>query len=499
MRSWRFALLLTPVGALGVFLGAQGCSQILGFNDYKVTTDGSNFPETGGEAGGDDGGCVGPNGCYACTPTTNDQLQNACTQAQCVPFDEATRIKGYTGKLPDIPDPLDAGTPDGSTTTPDAAALPLCTSLGKPVVYVTGTAKPLVTALGRALFNDPDPVLIAYRGQLSCTGLDQILNGSPNVGTASYWNPASPKTNNEETCALPVPDAGTLFTDIGISDVFADTCVTLSGGLPKDVSDVFGPVQAVAFIVPKASQQKVVSADGAYYVYGLGNQSGTDPWTDEAFIYKRDPTSGTSLSIAPAIGIPPAKWRGVDPGYTAKMLSSVATAAQPEKTIGLAQLINLDQNASLQLNELAFKMRGQSCGYYPDSSSTSKDKKNVRDGHYFLWGPAHFFVKIDPASGQPRDAGVRRILGMLAGTVKPPAGLDLISVESTLNLVPTCAMQVERTRESGPLTPFAPKNACGCYFDQVATGSTSCKTCQIDTDCTEPGRPVCSYGYCEAQ
>ncbi len=49
---------------------------------------------------------------------------------------------------------------------------------------------------------------------------------------------------------------------------------------------------------------------------------------------------------------------------------------------------------------------GQSCGYYPDSSATSLDKQNVRDGHCAIWGPLQRMRALAEQSGSaPFDPG----------------------------------------------------------------------------------------------
>jgi hypothetical protein len=64
---------------------------------------------TGGAAGaagaaGSGGNCTGTDGCYSCTPTTNDQFLNACTTADCAPFDNSTlSMLGPSGQLPPLP------------------------------------------------------------------------------------------------------------------------------------------------------------------------------------------------------------------------------------------------------------------------------------------------------------------------------------------------------------------------------------------------------------
>ncbi|MFT3771377.1 MAG: hypothetical protein QM820_38680 [Minicystis sp.] len=56
-----------------------------------------------------DGGIQG-GGCFGCAPTDDPELLNACTDAQCFPFDNRKRVTALAdgGKLPPLPSP-DAG------------------------------------------------------------------------------------------------------------------------------------------------------------------------------------------------------------------------------------------------------------------------------------------------------------------------------------------------------------------------------------------------------
>jgi hypothetical protein len=96
------------------------------------------------------------------------------------------------------------------------------------------------------------------------------------------------------------------------------------------------------------------------------------------------------------------------------------------------------------------------------------------------------------------NAKAGEVVGYLAGTRPAPAGLDLVKIEAQRHAVPQCAMRVRRTQEMGPAMSFAPAAACGCYYEAVATNSTTCKACATAAECP-PSAPVCSYGYCEAQ
>lgn len=56
-------------------------------------------PTTGGEE------CFGPNDCWMCTPTTNGQVINGCTDATCEAFANARRLPLLEpdGSLPPLP------------------------------------------------------------------------------------------------------------------------------------------------------------------------------------------------------------------------------------------------------------------------------------------------------------------------------------------------------------------------------------------------------------
>ena len=100
--------------------------------------------------------------------------------------------------------------------------------------------------------------------------------------------------------------------------------------------------------------------------------------------------------------------------------------------------------------------------------------------------------------GYPINKSAGDVISYLTGTKSAPGGFDLIALLAGANIVPACAMQVRRMSELGPLTSFAPERACGCYFEEVATGKTTCKACMSDVECGEAS-PKCNYGYCETQ
>ena len=380
-----------------------------------------------------------------------------------------------------------------------------------PVVYIEGStgSAPFVNQLQQALAIDPDPINLVYIGDGSCVGTSNFF-GRSMIDTNALQPPPSPTYytgagSAAQHCTLP---AGQV-TDIAVSDVYAPSCGNLPGGvLPPNIADFPGPVQPMLFAVPKASSQQSISANAAYFVFGFGNGSGVAPWTVNSSIYRRDPTSGTQALLSVATGIPLTQWAGVDATLlpvnimaglsgTSAVVNALETDPNPEQAIAIFSATNL--NVSL-VSVLAYKDRDQACGYYPDSSPTSKDKANVRDGHYALWGPIHFFTNVD-GSGSPVSHEVQRILNYITGTLPAPGGLDLVQIEALANLVPECAMRVKRSVEMGPLVSFAVPS-CGCYFDYVATGQSTCQPCAKQSDCPATA-PVCNLNYpkafCETQ
>ena len=107
---------------------------------------------------------------------------------------------------------------------------------------------------------------------------------------------------------------------------------------------------------------------------------------------------------------------------------------------------------------LGFQAHGQSCAYLPDSSLTSRDKLNVRDGHYPLWGRIHFFAAR--SNGMLLSPAAAAFMSPFSSPVLDPVILSAI-IKS--GLVPPCAMKVRRVSDLGDFTYFDPPPvACGC-------------------------------------
>jgi len=374
-----------------------------------------------------------------------------------------------------------------------------------PVIYITGSSavKPIIAALGPILFaSNTRPSTIVYRSQGSCNGVSATVAGVPmapagSTTSAIFWDPnsntlaAGSTTAKEEKCVFTNPPTA-IFADIGVSDVFAQTCGQALQGLPQGIADFQGPIQSMTFAVPKGSKESSISAEAAYLLFGLAK---LPPWTDNLFIHRRNETSGTQQMIATAIGVDAKVWTGTNGGSSDGVfaaMSGVVDQATADKSIGI---LAADYSARPELKQLAYQHYGQRCGYRPDVQPL--DKRNTREGRYAIWGPLHLFTQVDAGSGLAKKQEARDIIAYLTGTEPPPLGVDLIRTEVGLHIVPPCAMKVQRKSEIGPMTPFKPARACGCAFDKEAVGTTSCKSCTTNAQCT--GTESCNFGFCEKQ
>ena len=477
--------------------GATGCAQIIGANDYSVESTGAST-----------GGCVdAKTGCYACAPTTREQFLNACTDAVCVPFDTSkVTALNADGSRPDAPDGTGGATSSSAaattttttdaTTTSDASSSSGggdgCDALPQPIVYVTGSSasKPFLSEIAHTLATQGQ-LSVVYQSQGSCAGVDAIFDGKRIQGTASYWDAAVGSTSAaEKTCKL-TTDSGGARVDIGISDVFATTCRALPQGFPVGIDDTFGPIQAMELVTASSSPETSIDSDAAYFVYGFGSESGVSPWNDASDIFQRTASSGTQNIIAKAIGLEVSKFHGVANASSDAMLASLVSASQSPadapKSIGMLSADYADTNHQT-LRVLAFQDIGQKCAYYPDSTPNQLDKQNVRDGHYPMWGPLHFFTK------NPSD-GASTLVNYLSGS-STLSGVDVIQLYVGAHVVPRCAMKVSRTADGAELQPFTPDSSCGCAFEVAVGAGSECKACSSPAQCPAEA-PTCSFGYCE--
>jgi hypothetical protein len=367
--------------------------------------------------------------------------------------------------------------------------------LGANAIVISGS-----TAMGPTIKATAVPLLSAgnvdvyYYHPGSCTGTNAYLNGDDLTGKSVDHYDA---TGMLTTCTLPAGSKA----DLGVSDVFTEVCT--GAARAANVIDVQGPVQSMLFVVPAMSQQKALVAEEGYFVFGFGTAGymGTPiaPWADQTKFSIRNTGSGTQQMIARAVGLTAEQMKGMDAGGSGAVVTALTTAnatpATAETAIGILSSDLYDVNRT-NLKSLAFQAFKQKHAYYADSSATSTDKRNVRDGHYDIWGPIHLIAKTG-ADGKTLKTQVQDFIDFFS-LKKPLTGVKMIDVITDAHVIPSCAMKVKRDVEMGPLAPYTPAAgaACGCYFEEhLKAGSSGCTACTDNSMCT--GGKTCSNGFCE--
>jgi ABC-type phosphate transport system substrate-binding protein len=372
-----------------------------------------------------------------------------------------------------------------------ASAAP-CAGLPNPIYGLGGSAQqPLVGALATELSKQNPATTIVYDSSKgACSGINGLYGPTPTkmTGTAAYWS----ADGTQGTCDLPIAGESADFGTLGNS---ATLCPNIPS-LPAEIGDFRGPVTAVNVFVPKASSQQSISAEGLYFVYGFGATGQAAPWTDESVIIRRNQNSFVQIFIGLAAGIPVTKFKGIDAGTNQNSVNLVvATPALAEKAIGFASSQTVDDNRDV-VRSLAYQHTGQSCGYWPDSTADAFDKQNVRSGQYYLWSRLHFLAKVD-GTGKVADPETAKVIGYFTESLPPPGAIDYTKLVIDNGAIPDCAMRAQREGDLGALASYAPTEPCGCYFDYVATGATTCAACSTGSPCAGAGEQ-CRHGYCEA-
>jgi hypothetical protein len=442
-----------------------------------------------------------------------------------------------------VPDGGDATTttnPDGGGTGDAGIA---CESLPGTIIYIESadTQEALLDTVGREL-RDKANVTIVFYLTGSCAVTDAIYGTTaspgpqplkantpmlyiPSTAENPSWTPAQP----ENTCVTNAAKA----PDFGIAALFPKSCADYATLPQGNITQYIGPTQAYTFIVPTAQytgQQTSISAEEAYYTFGWGASAGTvglspNVWNDPTQFFVRPIGKSTLLSTAFNIKLPPANMvdapsdGGTTVGTDGRQivagsggLLSAVTAATGGKAIGILGDEVYDSDRGKGVNILAFQDYGQSVAYFPDSTETSFDKQNIRDGHYGLWSPDVYMAPS--TSGKPTNATVGYILDVILGNPNPtpPPGapdggapIDAVSITAGVGLTPSCAMQVARSGDGEPLTASTTYATapCTCKFLSAIPGAAdgglpaSCTPCTTTADCTGAGVIGCFNGYCE--
>lgn len=380
-----------------------------------------------------------------------------------------------------------------ASTAGRAAADVACSTLKNPLVLVGSTAlEPLYKGIGPKLATDPtSPITLLYLRNGSCAGVSQLgqrltATAAPKLSyvDASYIGGDVPQCDNDLMNGAPI--------HIAVSDVFYESC-GLAKPLPDGYKDFLGPVGTMLLVVPKQSTQSVITAEEAYYLFGFGAVGDAAPWGDESLQCIRSASSGTQGLWAAAFGVPAARWRGKGNASSMDVLNCLAGAARtaPEKGIGILGAEIYDAGTVRNTYKaLAYRAFRQRLAFLPDSSPTSFDKRNVRDGRYTAFGFAHLMTQVD-AQRRPTSAAAEQFISLLMSQRTDV----LTTIIRSVKMVPQCAMNVTRSADGGDLSPSSVPS-CGCFFDTVVQGKAPdpCQSCKVDGDCATTH---CRLGFCE--
>jgi hypothetical protein len=368
------------------------------------------------------------------------------------------------------------------------------TKLPNPII-VSGSLgfEPMLRQFAARLGTEPSPSTIIYTGNTpACTGIASVLSGKDLGGALGiYYYFLDATTIDIGRCTF----AAGQKADVAISEVFYESCASLPQPKPADVMDVTGPVQASIFVVPSTnSVTSYLTYAEARTVYGCGVAAahGVAGIADPAQVFCRDPGFGEQIVVAKNIGLSPSTLTTptcVD-GVTSTGLSGALTSGPPA-TIGF--IVADSWSAATGLIALPFQALGQTHAYALDSDSASADRRNVRDGHYTIWGYQHLIAKTSGGSlGQP----VATLMGWIGGS-KSSKTLNPLLVEVGAGLVPQCAMQVKRAGDGGLLSPYSPPDPCSCWYEAAVHQALppGCTLCTSDSGCT--GGKRCRHGFCE--
>jgi hypothetical protein len=474
--------------------GLLGCNSLLGIDDHAV----------GGPA------ADGPPGCFRGTPSTDLDFFNQCTDAQFLKFDNCARLGLCNGATWPLIDPAPATTmPGAGNATPPSVSCYDATLRSRPI-FMQGSTNftPFIGAMAPLVAKNG--FVLVWQPTSSCTGAGaggfdvapghNLMTNPTAAGQAyaSFYDVNGAGTPCLLGSSPRSPDGSSEVTDIGESDVFANDCplpaaqaewIPGSADYPS-VGHYLGPIQAMVFVTPPSSTQRVVSAEAARVVFGMGgNQGASSPWINPDRTFMRGPTTGTNNILSRAIDVPSDKWWGIDAKTASAMQTLILTtsAADAEATIGTLS-IDLADKVKDSLHILYFQAKGQLAGFLPDSTASSFDKQNVRDGHYSPWGPIHLYTELTGGAVSAEAAA------FITPFVVP--NQSLIDATVAGGAVPVCAMRVSRDEEMGPLKAFQPGFSCGCYYDFKVSSGNDCQACTGPADCPA-SLPACNLGYCE--
>jgi hypothetical protein len=387
-----------------------------------------------------------------------------------------------------------------------------CSALANPTIVVgSNDFAPLLKLLAVKLATESSPatIIVPIDGSLStsCAGVASVVAGADLGGKVARYYTQTGDGIASNTCTLSPGQTA----HVAISDVFYESCSTAPQPKPAEVVDALGPAQEVVFAVPKANTSiQYLTSDEAATIYGCGVSAAApvaNVFSDPSGVFCRDPPdSGAQLAIARSIGLPASMM--IPPNCVAyRNEATVATqliariSNPPDMTIdytpskgaiGFLSAVNFDPNRSV-VNALAFQAHGQTLAFLPDSGPDTRDRANVRDGHYPIWSYVHLIAKMSGGALSPQASD---LIGWIT-LAKTSPKTDPISIEAQASLIPQCAMKVQRATDGGLLRPYSPPWTCNCEYEAAVTQvlPPKCTFCTSSSMCS--GGLTCRQGFCE--
>ena len=403
-------------------------------------------------------------------------------------------------------------------------------------IYLHGTTavKPLIAVLGARLAALPSPYTLLYQQVDACAAVTTVvINGNISQRGAPHRYTLAPTARNpdaykDDTCTL---NAGTIVSaDVGLADVYFSSCPNYYEGALRDPNvnavsstapaiDFLGPTQAMVFITSQSNfSSQYLLLEEAQGILACGTAAKIYPYVDPAQLYLYDHeggfTNGVPLMTYDCLALPTSYYPkstsqatfvtpSIYPQPELEIITLILSSINPTAAFGFVSGENYDEHRDT-LKSLAVVGPAQGAGnkaYLPDSDATSRDRRNVRDGHYVVQGPLHMIARVG-ADNVPTSPMAQRFINWMQG--KPgmpgedPLPFNILDIFAETGVVPQCAMKVIRTSECGPFKPYKDPAPCGCYFESKATGVATpagCTPCSSTTDCS--GGSICSFGFCE--
>jgi len=387
-------------------------------------------------------------------------------------------------------------------------------------IYLFGTTavEPVIKNLGARLSQLDPAFSLLYVGYDGCNAVRFVSGDMAIYGSAEFYSTNPDGSAKTDTCSL--AGVGATLADVALLDVFWETCVNASGGVSvigvrspsssgtEPLVDFQGPTQASVFIVPRANfSTTYLSLDQTRDILACGAAGQIYPFVDPTQIFMYAGSGGDlgmfEMTYA-CLGLRATNrcisTCDLNSLWNPDIATHVQESIKPNSAIGYISTEVYDQYRDT-LKAVALQGPGQDKAFYPDSDSTSRDRRMVRDGHYTTQGPLHMIARAGADNVPIRPMAQRFVNWMLQKPGMPgeaPLPFNIIDVFAESGVVPACAMRVIRYTDGGPFSSYRDPQPCGCYFESKATGMAApcgCQACASQADCTDA--QVCSYGFCE--